>query len=287
MRKRLIINADDFGITPETNKAVERLFKQGAITQASLLAVSSYAEEAAEIARRLKMPVSAHLTIVSEWAEFPWKSAAPPETVPSILDGSNCLRASATEQLKKAVPAEAMAELKAQIGLARSLVGSISSADSHGQFLYSAAYLPKALALCSKERLAFRIPSSYGFYARQMGVLPLSFKALVKAVSALSCILRVPAPRDCITDPRSVAKIKGYEDLRLYYLKTLKESKAGLVEMFLHPCLPGGSQSSPEWEKRLWEFRLLDEGVIQETAKKLGFELSSWSKELARNEASR
>jgi hypothetical protein len=117
-----------------------------------------------------------------------------------------------------------------------------------------------------------------------MGSLSLSFKALVKAVSALACVSRVPTPHDCITDPRPVAKIKGYEDLKSFYVSTLQEAKAGLVEMFLHPCMPGGSQQSPEWKKRLWEFKLLDEGVLLETAKKQGFELSSWSD--IRNEAS-
>ena len=44
--KKLIINADDFGICQETNKAIKELFLAKKITSTSLLAVGDGAEDA-------------------------------------------------------------------------------------------------------------------------------------------------------------------------------------------------------------------------------------------------
>ena len=52
MRRRLILTADDFGLSPEVNAAVERAHREGVLTAASLMVGERAAPEAVEVARR-------------------------------------------------------------------------------------------------------------------------------------------------------------------------------------------------------------------------------------------
>jgi len=62
---RLIVNADDFGRSSGANRAIERAYKEGILTSASLMVNEHGAEGAAEIARRNpQLAVGLHLVLV-------------------------------------------------------------------------------------------------------------------------------------------------------------------------------------------------------------------------------
>ena len=64
MAKRLIINADDFGCSPEVNQAVERAHTKGVLTSATLMTNMSDFEDAVAIAKRLpRLGVGVHLNL--------------------------------------------------------------------------------------------------------------------------------------------------------------------------------------------------------------------------------
>jgi hypothetical protein len=65
---RITINADDFGRDHASNEAVETAWKAGVISSASLIGVSEFTNEAAAIARRLKIPCGVHVCLISERA---------------------------------------------------------------------------------------------------------------------------------------------------------------------------------------------------------------------------
>jgi len=48
---RLIVNADDFGISESANRAIERAHREGILTSASLMVAGDAAEGAVQIAR--------------------------------------------------------------------------------------------------------------------------------------------------------------------------------------------------------------------------------------------
>ncbi len=63
--QRLIVNADDFGLTSGVNRAVRELHQQGVLTSATLMARAAATDEAIELA--LKMPtlgVGCHVVLV-------------------------------------------------------------------------------------------------------------------------------------------------------------------------------------------------------------------------------
>ena len=118
-RRRAILTADDFGLSPEVNKAVERAHCEGVLTSASLMVGERAAAEAVGIARRNPgLAVGLHLTLTDG------TPVLPPERIPALVRADGCFRddmagvglalaasAAAREQLR--------AEVAAQIGAFR------------------------------------------------------------------------------------------------------------------------------------------------------------------------
>ena len=62
--KRLVVTADDFGLSLEVNEAVRRAHREGILTCASLMMGAPAVDEAVAIARAEGLPVGLHLTLV-------------------------------------------------------------------------------------------------------------------------------------------------------------------------------------------------------------------------------
>lgn len=82
--KRLIVTADDFGLSREVNEAVIRAHEEGILTCASLMVAAPAAEEAVSLAKRHpSLKVGLHLTLVQG------ECVLPPAEIPDLvgLDG--------------------------------------------------------------------------------------------------------------------------------------------------------------------------------------------------------
>lgn len=78
--RKLIINADDFGLSSGVNRAVEQAWQQGILTQASLMPGGDAFDEAVAIARRNPgLQIGLHLTLVQG------KPVLPPEKIPGLV----------------------------------------------------------------------------------------------------------------------------------------------------------------------------------------------------------
>ncbi|WP_298284408.1 hopanoid biosynthesis-associated protein HpnK [Acidocella sp.] len=65
MTREIVFSADDFGLTPGVNEAVERAHCQGRLTQASLMVAAPFAADAVARAKRLPgLKVGLHLVLV-------------------------------------------------------------------------------------------------------------------------------------------------------------------------------------------------------------------------------
>ncbi|ADW68520.1 ChbG/HpnK family deacetylase [Granulicella tundricola] len=80
MPARLILNADDFGLTPGINRGIVELHHAGALTSTTLMATAPAFEDAAALARtNPTLGIGCHLTFVDG---FP---AAHPQSIPTLL----------------------------------------------------------------------------------------------------------------------------------------------------------------------------------------------------------
>lgn len=88
--KRLIVTADDFGLSEAVNEAVETAHRDGILTATSLMVGEPAARDAVERARRLpSLAVGLHLVVVDGVAVLP------PAEIPALVDKEgrfrNCL----------------------------------------------------------------------------------------------------------------------------------------------------------------------------------------------------
>ncbi len=85
-KRRLIVNADDFGFTRGVNRAVERCFTRGTVRSASLMAGGSAFEDAARLARSLPgLGVGAHLVLTG------LRAVSEPGSLPGLADSRGFL----------------------------------------------------------------------------------------------------------------------------------------------------------------------------------------------------
>lgn len=112
--KRLIVNADDFGIAPEVNEAIETAHREGVLRSASLMVGAPAAADAIERARRLPaLAVGLHVVLVHG------RPVLPPERVPDLVDQRgeflvDLVRAGFRFFLRLGVRAQLAAEIRAQ-----------------------------------------------------------------------------------------------------------------------------------------------------------------------------
>src|ERR1017187_8080770 len=79
--RRLIVNADDFGLSPSVNAAVIRAHREGILTSASLMVNEPGFAEAVKLAKKNpKLGVGLHLTLLMG------HSALPPEKIPGLVN---------------------------------------------------------------------------------------------------------------------------------------------------------------------------------------------------------
>ncbi len=79
--KKLIVNADDFGLSAGANRAILRAYREGILTSTSLMVGGRAFDEAVSLARENPgLQVGLHLTLLQG------KAVSPPETVPGLVD---------------------------------------------------------------------------------------------------------------------------------------------------------------------------------------------------------
>lgn len=81
LARRLIVNADDFGVSEQVNEAIIRAFNEGVLTSASLMVTGAAFEQAVMLAKEnSELAVGIHLVTVVG------RSALHPSEIPSLVD---------------------------------------------------------------------------------------------------------------------------------------------------------------------------------------------------------
>jgi hopanoid biosynthesis associated protein HpnK len=111
MKRRLIVNADDFGRSRSINEAVIRAHQEGILTSASLMMNEPDCAEAVELARQNpKLGVGLHLTLLFG------HSALPPSQVPGLVNArGEFSEKPATSGLRYFVNRELHAQLRKEV----------------------------------------------------------------------------------------------------------------------------------------------------------------------------
>jgi len=200
--KKLIVNADDFGLHPLINQGIIKGYQKGFITSTSIMPSAPFFDEAVALAKENpQLGIGIHLTLVGSV-----KSVLPAAKVKSLLDEQGLFLPDYAAFAKRFYTgminnAELEAELRAQIEKALASGLNITHIDSH-QHTHVLPMINKlVLKLCNEYNInRIRIPKegytfSGGFQAgigRKIGRSGLSFCAQMAALAADSHHIKHP-----------------------------------------------------------------------------------------------
>jgi chitin disaccharide deacetylase len=131
MTSRLILNADDFGLTPGINTAIAELHDAGALTSATLMASGPAFAHAVAIARqRPSLGVGCHILLTDG------VPISPPRTIPTLVTRGGTLRPKLTHFLAALLtgqidPSDIEREATAQIRTLQRAGLQITHVDTH------------------------------------------------------------------------------------------------------------------------------------------------------------
>jgi hopanoid biosynthesis associated protein HpnK len=157
---RLIVNADDFGLTAGVNRAIVELHRSGVVTSATLLARAVASEEAVEIARATpSLGVGCHVVLADG------NPILPRREIPALVDErTGCFQPTPTALLKRLLAgrirsSEIEAEAAAQIELLQSKGVALTHIDTHKHtHVFPAVLRPVLRAAASHGIRAVRNP---------------------------------------------------------------------------------------------------------------------------------
>jgi chitin disaccharide deacetylase len=130
---RLILNADDFGLSEDTLASTVACFEEDLLTSASIMVGVPATEHALDFARtRPGVAFGVHVNLVGDGVERP---ISPPEQVPALVDGEGRLLPTRLVRMRALVgrlPVDQLErEISAQVGYVRDAGIPVTHVDSH------------------------------------------------------------------------------------------------------------------------------------------------------------
>jgi hopanoid biosynthesis associated protein HpnK len=281
MTRRLIVTADDFGLSLEVNEAVEQAHREGILTCASLVVAGAAAADAIRRARGMpKLGVGLHLALYDAPAMAPGISRIAPD---GKTLGRSAVSTGAAIMLLPKVRAAARREIAAQFDEYRKTGLPLGHLDGHWHCQQHPAVLAMALELGKPLGLrAVRIPfEPYGFSRRVAGGgLSPGRLAHVFGHFPLALFMRrqVAAAGLAANDRFFGKNDQGAvtEELLTQLVERLPE---GVTEVGLHPAvrMPCGPHGLPlDWQPER-ELAALTSPALRRAVDAKGVELCRWA----------
>jgi predicted glycoside hydrolase/deacetylase ChbG (UPF0249 family) len=276
MKRYLILNADDFGMSDNTNAAIQDLFENGFVTSTTLMTPCPAAEAALKLAQAdSRFSLGVHLTTTSEWRERRWGPVSK-QSLPSLCDDQGMFPRTSEAFAAKADAGETAVEIAAQLDFVVSRGYTPTHMDNHMGSLYGLhgpSFMREVFSLCSRHKLPFRLPKH--FDELPDALKPVHQEAVTGAKSLGVCL-----PDYLFSFPRLPEANDTYETLRDTYLELMLNIKEGITEFFLHPCRIGSLEETLMGKERAqlrqFEYMYLKDADVKKRIEDAGIVLCSW-----------
>lgn len=262
--KKLIINADDFGLTQGINAAVIRAHQEGVLTSATLMAGGLAWREAAELAAETPtLGVGVHLTLTALGPVLPLKQ------VPSLVDRGGRFRRQFWRVLvwnKEQIKAEWHGQIERlmEAGL------KPTHLDSH----HHIHLWPPLMTIACELAREFGIPGVRAISPPSFRLM--KFPEWQRRIAAGSWQRSQEFP---LGKPDTVTALEFAGRSKESFTAYLKQLSPGAHELFSHPGSPGDAQLaaiSSLTDKRVRETELLCSGWLQESLTAAGIAPASY-----------
>lgn len=273
---RLIVHADDFGISEPVNDGILRAHREGIVTSTSIMATGSAFQRAITLSRSAaELDIGIHLTLVEE------APLSPAENIPSLVTERGRMFDHATNFMKRYLQGrinlgDVRKELDAQIERVVTQGVRVSHLDSH-QHLH---------VLPGIRRIVFDLARKYGIRAvrvprerlhaymlcERAGYARVLQRAVLNAFCAIGGGWEIGGA-DNFVGFHFGGRLNG-ENLRIL-LDRLPRS--GTCELMCHPGLPNTAERYSHWHYN-WgaELSALTEPEIQDLIRRMGIRLISY-----------
>lgn len=264
--KRLVVNADDFGLSPEINLGIIRAHVEGVVTSASVMTGGDAFDDAVALSKNHpRLGIGLHLTLVDT------RPTAPASAVPSLVAADGHLW-TITQLLSRLhlglISRDHVAvELDAQFGRALSCGLQLTHLDGHKHLHVHPFVLPTVIAVAQRHRLnMIRLPVAQQSTA--------SLRAM--AVSAAS---RMARRRLTVAGLRWADRFHGLAETGALsasaFARILRSIGPGLSEVMCHPGYAGDLRphTGRLHRQRELELQTLMDREIRDLVRNLNIEL--------------
>ena len=237
--KRVIVHADDFGLTAGVNRGIVKAFKNGILTSTSIMPSGEAFDDAVKLAEENPdLDLGIHLTLVGEMP------VAPPQEIPSLVIGNGRFRNKypiflRDYLLRRVRLADIERELTAQFDRVTNTRLPISHVDGH-QHLH---ILPGILEIVAK------LAKRYHIQAIRIPMEGLRFKhflawsgwARLMLQLGTNIVCRLSVKRINLSDLQTVEAFYGFfysgRMTRENLIDTIEVIDGGVAEIMCHPGL--------------------------------------------------
>lgn len=277
-RKRLILHADDLGLSHAANRATLKAMEAGIVSSASIMMPCGWVMEVVEWAKKHpNADLGLHLTLTSEWSTLRWRPVAPVDKVKGLLDPTGYMWRSVEEVVRHASPQEVETELRAQIEMALKLGLKPTHLDSHMGTLYAS---PQFFEVFLKVAMDYKIPPMV--FSPTPEIMLMAAARGLDYKQAYQRIQQAGLPTiDSLNPQYEIGE--PYEKHRARLHQYLRQLKPGVHELIVHlgEDDPEGHATTSHWQYRVDEFRILMEPAFKEVLQQSGVELYTY-RELAK-----
>lgn len=271
--RRLIIHADDAGMSHSVNLATIEAMEKGLVSSASIMVPCPWFPEFAKYARENPQRCyGIHLTLNSEWTYYRWGPVAPRDKVPSLVDPEGFLWDNVQQVAENVRADEVRIELRAQVERAKKFGVPLSHLDTHMGALVSRPDLLEVYVELGRE---YNLPL---LFMRQVGAEGAkSYPALAARHAEL---LRKIDDQGLVTIDHLLQFYDGgnLEERRAKYLEVLQKIPPGVSQLIIH-CgfdneeLRAITHSSA---RRDQDRQVFSEPAVKELLEKEKVEIVSW-----------
>ena len=236
--RRLIVNADDFGLTSGVNRAIVELHAAGLVTSTSLMARAGATDQAIELARATpSLGIGCHVVLVDG------EPILPPEKIPSLVDARtghfpNSLTTFLLRLFTGRIRAnEIEAEAAAQISLLQRRGVRLTHIDTHKHaHMFSSVLRPVLRAARAAGIRALRHPFEPEWAVRAAIGAPLARMVQIAALRPLAPRSRRIIAQEGFTTTDGTIAVAGTGTLDAATLRSLLgQLPPGTWELVTHP----------------------------------------------------
>jgi predicted glycoside hydrolase/deacetylase ChbG (UPF0249 family) len=242
----MIINADDFGVNHQANKAIFQLLETNSISSASVMVPADSFPEAVGLCKgKNNVHVGIHLTLTGGY-----KPISPIEKMSTLLNEQGSFHHNPIEVEKNADPEEVRLELQSQIELAIASGLNPTHLDNHQGSLLGLQtgndFMDIVFDLCEQYKLPFLFPKR---------IIEQSFFS-ANQINHFTQILNmaiqrgIPLIDDMISLSYELQNGETYDSFKAMMMKAIRESKPGITQILIHPEISESPENTNKQAKQ-------------------------------------